>query len=520
MKKTILTALCFLVSAGVLTAKTISIYHTSDVHGWYSDRPAKWDKENSTRAIGGFAALSSLLKTEKNPYILLDSGDMFQGTPEGNFTKGMSSIVLMNQLGYSAGLAGNHDYDYNEANFKTLVSSAAFPILGANVYVKATGKHVGYLKPYVIIERAGKRIAVLGITGEHTSHSTLPVNVAHLTFASEREETAKWMEEIRTRKPDAVVVLTHIGINGNFIGKKVDLSTITLTVEETDYRHGTVQIARAAKTAAVVIGGHNHTGLLKGYFDKPSSTLIAESFQELTHVTKVDLDFDDATGEFKSARAELLPLWTDKTGQDSEVLKTISALSVGVDEEMDKVVSETAVDLSFSPEGLDSSIGSWMTDAMRRQAGTDLAFQNTAGIRAGFNKGRIKMRDVYQIMPFENTLVTLTMTGSQLLELVRDNLHHDRSNLQVSGLSVKFHESPDDKILEIRLEKGGKKIEPKDKFSVVTSNYMTTGGTGGRMFTKAGNLQDTLRTVRDALITDLKENPITTAPPGGRITRF
>ena len=248
--------------------------------------------------------------------------------------------------------------------------------------------------------------------------------------------------------------------------------------------------------------------------------MIAESFQELTHVTKVDLDFDDATGEFKSARAELLPLWTDKTGQDSEVLKTISALSVGVDEEMDKVVSETAVDLSFSPEGLDSSIGSWMTDAMRRQAGTDLAFQNTAGIRAGFNKGRIKVRDVYQIMPFENTLVTLTMTGSQLLELVRDNLHHDRSNLQVSGLSVKFHESPDDKILEIRLEKGGKKIEPKDKFSVVTSNYMTTGGTGGRMFTKAGNLQDTLRTVRDALITDLKENPITTAPPGGRITRF
>ncbi|OGS06664.1 MAG: hypothetical protein A2270_01435 [Elusimicrobia bacterium RIFOXYA12_FULL_51_18] len=107
MKKATMLSLCVLVSAGVLNAKVISVYHTRDVHDWYSARPAKWDKENSTRTIGGFAALSSLLKTEKNPCILLGSDDMFQGTPEGNSTKGMASIMLMNQLGYSAGLVGN-----------------------------------------------------------------------------------------------------------------------------------------------------------------------------------------------------------------------------------------------------------------------------------------------------------------------------------------------------------------------------------------------------------------------------
>ena len=102
-------ALLCLIPAG---ASTVSVYHTSDVHGWYSARPAKWDPANSTRTIGGFAALSSLLKSEKNPYILLDSGDMFQGTPEGNYSKGMASVVLMNKLGYAAADVGNHDYDY------------------------------------------------------------------------------------------------------------------------------------------------------------------------------------------------------------------------------------------------------------------------------------------------------------------------------------------------------------------------------------------------------------------------
>ena len=95
MKKifTVFAAL-FVLTGLQAAAATIAVYHTSDAHGWYSARPALWDKENSTRAIGGFAALSALLKKETAPYLLLDSGDMFVGTPEGILTKGMASITL------------------------------------------------------------------------------------------------------------------------------------------------------------------------------------------------------------------------------------------------------------------------------------------------------------------------------------------------------------------------------------------------------------------------------------------
>ena len=514
MRKTTAAALGLLFCAGVLTAKTISVYHTSDVHGWYSSRPAKWDKENSTRTIGGFAALSSLLKKEKNPYILLDSGDMFQGTPEGNSTKGMASITLMNQLGYSAGLIGNHEYDYAEDNVKVLASSASFPILGANVYAKSTGKHADYLKPYVMIEKAGTRIAVLGIAGKHTAHSTLPFNVKGLKFMDEAKETVKWMTEIKGQKPDAVIILAHIGLAGGYGNNIVDISTLTLT--DVQAGQGTLKIARSAKGAALVFGGHNHTGLAKGYYDGKSGVWLAESFWSLLDVTKAELDFDDATGKFKGARVSIIPLWTDQTGEDPEVEKTIQGFSASISAEMDKVLCESEAYLGISETGLDSAIGNWMTDAMRRQAQADIAFQNTTGIRSDIKKGVVKMRDIYQVMPFDNTAVKLEMTAAQIVRLIKDNFGNGRTRLQVSGLTVKLKLSPEGNPVEISLERDGKKVPPGTSFSVVTNNYVTSGGSGGQVFGEGRNIEDTLMPIRDLLIKDVRENSPIQLPAGGR----
>ena len=492
---------------------TVSVYHTSDVHGWYFSRPAKWDKENSTRTIGGFPALSALVKSEKNPYILLDSGDTFQGTPEGTLTKGQATAKLMNQLGYSAAEVGNHDYDYSEANLREVAAKSSFPWLGANVYVKETGAQTDYLKPYTIVEKAGKRIAVIGIAGRHTATSTLPANVKHLEFRDEAAEAAKWTEEVRKKeKPDAVIILAHIGFGGDFYGA-VDISTWTFTDAQTMY--GTLPIARASK-ADVVIGGHNHAGMLKGYHDKQSGTLIAESYFGLTSVSRITLDFDDTTGKLKGASDELIPLWTDKTGEDPAVLATLKEFSAQVDKEMGAVIGESAVDLGASKTGLDSDIGNWFADAMRRQSGTDIALQNTAGIRAELKKGEVRVRDVFQVMPFENTLVKLTMTGDQLKRLMADNLRGGFSKLQISGMKVSFRKTetgPQD----IKLERNGAEIKPDEKLTVGTNNYLTTGGTGGKVFGEAEKSEDTMQPIRDLLMKDIKANPVKAAPEGGRI---
>jgi len=122
------------------------IYHTSDIHGWYASRRIS-ESGGTSRQVGGYAALSALVKKEAHPHILLDSGDLYQGTPEGNFSKGMASIDLMNLLGYRALAMGNHEYDYGEENVRTLAGAARFPFLGANVRVKETGLLPDYTRP-------------------------------------------------------------------------------------------------------------------------------------------------------------------------------------------------------------------------------------------------------------------------------------------------------------------------------------------------------------------------------------
>ncbi len=519
MKKSLLIALIAIVfSAITLKAEIISVYNTTDVHGWYFSRAARWNKENPTREIGGFSALSSLLKKEKNPYILLDSGDMFQGTPEGNFTKGNASIALMNYLGYSAVTIGNHEYDYSEDNVKHLVKKANFPFLGANVYYKKNKKNTEYLKPYTIVEKAGKKIAILGLAGTHTKQSTLPTYVKHLDFKNEAEEAKKWVKKIiKNEKPDVIIGLVHFGMAG-LTRQRIDISTWTLPAKS--YTYGTLALTKTAPEMNVIFGGHNHKALPKGYYDKASDTLLCESYWSLTDVTKVDLKFDDTTGKFIKATASLIPLWIDETGKDKKADKILKKFTQKVDKKMAQVIGKSNSFLGTSKEGLDSDIGNWMTDIMRKHFKTDLAFQNTHGIRSTMQKGVLTMRDIYQIMPFDNTLVTLKITGKLLEKLMRDNLKNSYSKMQISGMQVKFKTNEKNNPTDIEIYINSKPVKPEDEFTVITNNYLTSGGSGGKAFTLSKDVHDTMIPIRNILIQNIRTSGAIERPEGKRIIKI
>jgi len=122
-------------------------------------------------------------------------------------------------------------------------------------------------------------------------------------------------------------------------------------------------------------------------------------------------------------------------------------------------------------------------------------------------------------MPFQNTLVKLTMTGEQIKRLMADNLSGGFSKLQVSGLKVSF-KSPAKAPANITLEKDGKPVQDGDKLTVATNNYLTTGGTGGKVFSEAEKSEDTMQPIRDLLLKDIKANPVKSAPQRGRIIRL
>ncbi len=513
LKRTLaLFALALTLAAAGAQALTIDVFHTSDVHGWYFARPARWDKADPDRLMGGFPALAALLEKQTTPYLLLDSGDMFQGTPEGMLSKGMASIELMNLLGYSAAVPGNHDYDNGEAAFRTLVSSAAFPFVGANIYEKKDGGPVPYLKPYVILHKAGKSIAVLGLANMHDSTLTLPANVKDLDFRGEASEAAKWLPEIEKLHPDAVIVITHMGISEDLGTKLVDVSTWTFPAGA----RSTLAIARAAPGIALVLGGHDHTGLRNGYRDPVSGAWLGESYYGLSYVTRAELNFGDKTGKLAGVSVKLLPLWVDQTGQDPAVLKLVAGYKEQVQAKMGRKVGEAAAELGFSGKGLDNPIGSWLSDVTRKAMGTQLAFQNTHALRHSIPKGAVYLRDLYQAMPFDNTIVTMTLTGAEIAQVFRDNIRNGKSDMQVSGLTVEYRPAPDGSAAEVRLYRDGREISPADRFTVATNSYLAGGGDGGQVFTAAKDKTDTMVLVRDVMIKAFEAGPVR-PPAAGRI---
>jgi len=519
MKTLFFQILLFPLFFTLLQAKTIVIYHTSDVHGWYSSRAARWMPENPDRKIGGFPALAAMTKREKQPYILLDSGDLFQGTPEGTLTRGAASAELMNKLGYSAAAVGNHDYDYGEKNLlKNFIKKADFPLLGANVYYAKTGKPVSYLKSYIIVKKAGKKIAVLGLAGSHTSHSTLPSNVKHLIFKDEAEEARKWVKKIKqTEKPDLIICLLH---NGLAIANGIlDISTRTFSGKESENMPA-LRVARNAKGIDILLGGHIHTGYLKGYYDKPSKTLLTESYWGLSHVSRIKAEFDDKTGKFVGAKAELVPLWTDETGEDKNVLSALQKIEKKVSKEMDIVIGRSEGEIGTIKGSFDSPIGNWVTDIMKEYAKTDIAFQNTHGIRSTLPGGEIKIRNLFEVMPFDNTLVKMTMTGEQIKQLMRDNLRKDYSKMQVSGIKVKFKTDSNGNIEKLEIYRNGRPVKAGEKFSVVTNNYLSSGGSGGKAFTQSQDITNTMIPVRTMLIEWVKTRSPIKIPKTGRIVKL
>lgn len=505
----------FLLLPAAAAAEKVVIYHTSDVHGWYSARPAEWDNENPSRLIGGFAALSALVRQEDHPVLLLDSGDMSQGTPEGILTRGLASVELMNELGYAATVPGNHEYDYGEGPLKVFASSASFPVLGANIRLKETGAVPPHLKPYTIVERGGKRIAVLGLAGRHTGTSTLPQNVAHLDFRDEAAEAAGWLGEIRRSSPSAVVMLIHLGLDERLSLRRVDISTWTFD----EAPPGTLRVARAAPGFDLVLGGHNHTALLKGYRDPVTGTVFGESGYGLSYTTRAELDFDERTGELKSVDAALVPLWTDETGEDPAVLEMIAGFRADVESRMGRVLGRAADDLTQDPGWLDSPIGNVLCDLTRAATGADIALHNTKAIRAPIRKGEVRLRDLHQSLPFENTIITMRLYGSDLRRIMADNIIHGRSFMQVSGMEVEFRAGDGAGPAVLRLLRGGREIADGDDFLVATNSYLSGGGDHAGGFSAGRDVRDTMKPVRGVIEDALARGQLK-APAGGRIRRL
>lgn len=458
MMKHLLAAL-LLAAAAPLAARTVVIYHTSDVHGRYLAGPD---------GIGGFPALAALVKKETSPVLLLDSGDWFTGTPEGGLSGGLASVELMNALGYSAAVLGNHEYDLGEDALRTALSSATFKVLGANIRL-AGGGPAPYAAPYVILNAGGEKIAVLGLSNPRTPELTAG-DTSGLAFEDEKKALLRVLPEAAKEKPDAVVLLAHDGISA---GDYIDGAS--WTPRAGDFRRGTLALARAAGGRVnLILGGHIHTLLGSGYTDKKTGTVIGESGWGLTHASRAVLTFDDKTGKLLGVTDRAVKLDAGAGGGDPAVLKEARGISASVAARLGERLGEAAEDIPRAPApgpAVESPLGSLLCDLVREAAGTQAAIQNTEGLRADLRKGPVTFARIYSVTPFNTRLVTMSLTGRQLKALLKAGLSGDGTALQVSGLEVEYAAGYSGKAKDLSIKIGGAEVKPDQYYSVALNDF-------------------------------------------------
>lgn len=484
MKKLLLLLVLALTAAG-LYAKTTTIYHTSDTHGFYYPQ----------KGVGGFAALAAVVRGGPSNYLLLDSGDFSNGTIEAKASKGLKSIELMNAVGYAASTIGNHEFDFGDAALMPMVQHAKFPILAANFYERSTDKLPPWIRPFQIYNVDGVKIAVIGLAN-HEPNKTYK-------YKKDVNELKKILPLVEAQKPDVVTVIIHNAL--------------------ADDKHGTLStLSDIAKKfpgrVHIVFGGHAHHIVQNQTIN---GVLFTESGMYLQNVSKVTVETDDKTGKFKSAKSELIPLVVAKTGEDAQ----IKALAESLREPgMEEVVGSASANLSKNPVASgqwDSPLNNWVADVCRAYAGTEIFVHNVGGTRISLEKGPITQRVLVDMHPFDNMVTKMTVDGKFLKYLVKKSLL-PRNLFTYSGMTVTFKEKKG-RVTDLKLFVNGQPVENHKLYTLATNSYIAIGKTEGWPFNRIPNEQKTQ--VGDKSIRAIVEEAVRAqsplAPtPTGRILKF
>jgi len=464
---------------------TVRVLETTDFHG--ALLPGGKDRA-SGRALGGepvLAAWIAKLRAE-NPEgtILLDGGDAFQGTMISNLQYGRPVVEAMNLLGYAGIAVGNHDFDWSADTLQRRVDEMRFGAFAANLQERHSGRMPRWARADTLFLRRGVRVAMLGLAYVGTPYVTLASNVAGLRFADDSATAARMVPALRKRfRPQVVIELGHTP-GALDSARRVD-----------------GDLGRLSRVPGVDLwmGGHSHNYVLG---ETNGATVMIPGSQGLA-IGVCDLTVDPVAGRVVERRARLQSTFADEVVPDSAMAVRLAGWNAGVSRVAATPIGENARALTRSRGG-ESVLGDLVTDAMRAAVHADLAFTNSGGLRADLAAGTVTRGAVYDVIPFDNTIVVLKLTGAQVRALLEDGLTHGRVSQQ-SGLRYRFDLSrPEGQRLTAVSLADGSALEETRTYAVAVNNFMASGGDNYDSLARIRDQVDTGVLLRDALEQHLK----------------
>jgi len=466
MRKFFLSFIGALLLAGGLalpqTATNLILIHTNDMHGQVLPRDGS----------GGMAELATIVRRE-HPDLILDGGDMFTGTMISDEFFGKPMIEILNKLGYGAVALGNHEFDYGVPELRNRLKEARFPVLSANV------SGIPEVQPYTILNVKGLRIGVIGLTVENLTDVTHPKNLATIKVAKPVDALRDILPKVRPLA-DLIFLVVHV------------------TFDEQ------VQLAKAFPEIRLIVAGHPHT--LRA--TQVGQTLIVETGVSTQNVGKVEIRLNGRT--IDSMTSQTIPV--RGVPKDPEIQAVIAPYERQLAARSAERIGE-ATDFLVKSDTQESPLNNFLADALRDFAGTEIAFHNVGGIRAPLRKGPITKGDMYEVLPFQNTVVTMSLSGAQLKQLLA------RRVIAVSGLRVSWDITrPYPNLLVSATLANGQPLQDAMRYTVAANDFMAAGGDGLAELNQGTSVEDTGTLLRDAVASYLTEHPIVSAATDGRVT--
>jgi 5'-nucleotidase/UDP-sugar diphosphatase len=464
-----------------------TVLHTNDHHG----HPLRFDNPPQ-KAVGGLPArlfyVNSIRKSQKN-VLVLDAGDINTGRPESNFFDAEPDIVGYNAIGYDAIALGNHEFDKSLMVLQKQIESSKSPFLSANVIQKQNNSTLPHVKPYIIKDFGDCRVAVIGLLASSTQEEISPESLATLRIEDEIA-VAQNLVPILKKQADFVIALTHAGI------------------DESD-DSGSRKIAKNVAGIDLVVDGHTHTKLEKPLLVKNSVTKknvpIVQAHEWGLEVGKTEVSLH-ASGE-TSVHFENVAI-DSSLPEDENLRQKLSPYS----EKMEGILSQNVATATAEFEigkhrEMETPIGNLLAESVWTKTKThkpDLVFVNAGSIRASLRKGPVTQKNIFEMLPYDNAIVLLTLKGAELRTIFATAaaLPPGKGAFpSIAGASFTFSRSSK-KIISVKI--GKKDLDDNKLYRIATHSYLASGGDGYGTFKNGTNVFNTSVSLRDAMVEHAK----------------
>ncbi|CAI1038134.1 Trifunctional nucleotide phosphoesterase protein YfkN precursor [Serratia quinivorans] len=474
-----LITVAFFTSASV-QAVDLTIYHTNDLHA--NVLPFKAPYVSKEKPVGGFANIATIVKQAKakdDGVFFFDAGDFFTGPYISTLTKGEAIIDVMNQMSFDAVSIGNHEFDHGVPNMIQQMNKATFPALLGNLFYENSDKPV-WDKPWVILEKAGVKVGVIGLHGKFAFYDTVNKNMRKgVEMRDEVEYLNKYLGQIRD-KVDITVLLIHEGVPAR--QSSFGATDVSRRLNKD------IELAKQVQGLDIIITGHAHVGTPEPI--KVNNTLIVSTDAYGIDLGKLVLNIDDKSKKITGYKGQLINIYAGDVEPDRATADKIALWTDKLKEITQQKIGKASAELTRS-YGESSPVGNMVGDAfLAMDPRAQFAFVNSGGLRSELAQGEIKLGDIITLFPFPDDLSYMEINGKQLRSLMNHAANLTNGILQVSkGIEMKYDSRKPLNQRIVSLTVQGQPLKDDAWYPIVVNSFLATGGDGFSAFTEGRNIK-------------------------------